>query len=170
MDVRALRRVGVMRCRFFYHFHIKTYWQSFWRIAGSIVAGLITKHAMHDVFSRRNGVEGMDGYRHGEVSGVDAKFFVRLKRKDQIFAGRVFNFSQDDVCGQIHLQLGGDKELRPGGVGVNVIPRWNAKIQIDHGRLSAGRGDQRNRADAHVRRFAGNLRGGNNGGCYCKRE
>src|ERR1700691_6218698 len=81
-------------------------------------------------------------YGDGEVSAVDAQLFVGREGKTSVFARGIFDFSKDDVGGQVHLQGGGDEELRLGGVGVDVIAGRDTKIQVHHGRLGTLRRDQ----------------------------
>ena len=54
MHVRALRGVGVVFRRFFGHLHLKTYGQTFRRIASGIVAGLVTENSAHLILPRHD--------------------------------------------------------------------------------------------------------------------
>src|SRR5580658_507277 len=79
----------------------------------------------------------------GEVATIDTQLFVGRERETPIFAGRIFNLSQDDVSGNVDPQFG-----------------WDAEIQIHHGlRGALGRG-QRYRVDSKRRGFPWGLRRG----------
>src|SRR5580658_321875 len=96
----------------------------------------------------------------GEVATIDTQLFVGRERETPIFAGRIFNLSQDDVSGNVDPQFGWDEEFRLGCVRVDVVTRRDAEIQIHHGlRGALGRG-QRYRVDSKRRGFPWGLRRG----------
>src|ERR1700691_3254386 len=102
-------------------------------------------------------MQRMDCDGDGEVSAVYTQLFVGREGKIPVLAGRIFNLSQDDVGGQVHLQGGWDEELGFGSARVDVVALRNAKIQVYHGRLGALRRDQRNCSHRKGRSLAWSL-------------
>ena len=149
MHVRALCRIMAGAGRLLHDFHFKTYRQSFGRETLRVVAGLVTQHAVHHVFSRHYRVQRMHGHRDGEISAVDVQLLVRRKWKTQILPRGIRNLSQDDVGGQVHLQIRRNQKLRLRRVGIDMKAGGHAEIQVHHGLLRALRRHQRHRSNRH---------------------
>ena len=111
MDVRALRGIGTVRGWPLDDPHFKADGQSLWREALCVVARLVAQHSAHEIFPGRDGTERMHRHVHGEIAAVDIQFFIGREGEDQILAWRVFDLTQNNVGGQVHLECGGNEEF-----------------------------------------------------------
>src|ERR1035441_2785454 len=81
--------------------------QRSWRIARSVVAGLIPQRAIHGVGPGR----GDDGQLDGEVSCVDVELVGRIEAEAEGLSRRILERAGLDAVGGLESQGGGNKEV-----------------------------------------------------------
>jgi len=147
MGVRALRRVLLWGRLRLGNFHIETDGQILWRIAGFVVAGLITQGSAHNILARLHRVKWPDEDINPEVTGVNVQLLVGSEGKTHILPVRVGGFADDDVGRRLHLERGGNKVVGLGMIGIDVIAASHVESN-GHGRgLALGSGDDRGRCE-----------------------
>src|SRR5215469_8899217 len=104
----------------------------------------------------------MDHQVYLEISAIDVQLSVGREREADVLTLRVFDLSQHDVGGEIHLQRGGNQELVLRGVGIDMESWSYAKIERDLGLLPllsshcSDRGHRNRRSLAGLGQYAPN--------------
>ena len=140
MRVWALSRVRDMCLGCFGDFHVKADGQIFWRIAGRIVAGLVSQGSADHVFSGLNRMQGADEHIDLEIASVDIEFFVGSERKAHVLSVRVSRLADNDVGCRFHLESSRDEVFRLGPIGVDVVTIQDAEHQRSGGWFALNRG------------------------------
>jgi len=125
VSVRALRRVRRVGGWGFRNLHIKADGKILGWITRSVVTGLISEASANDVFARRDAPQRVNDDTYIEIARVNIELFIGRESKAHILAVGVNGLANDDVSGCIDLESSGDKKLRLGMVGIDVVSLGN---------------------------------------------
>src|SRR5581483_1758088 len=142
--MRALCGILLRRRSRFRDLHFKIDRKVFRRIAGSVVAGLVSELAAKCILAGDHVSQGTDRHRQREPAPIDAQLLVRGEWKAGLFSGRISDFSHHDVGWWIQLQSGWDEEFGFRSVGINVKSRADTELKLHRSRLTASDGRDRN--------------------------
>ena len=110
-------------------------WQSFGRIAGIVVASLVTEIAVDGVCTR-SGMRRCDhAARNHDVAGINTQFLCWIKGKALQLPSRILHSSHHQIIGQRKMHHAGDQLRRERLVGIDVEAGFYAEKQPQGSRM-----------------------------------